>query len=313
MKQVYMDKKRILVLTDISSLQSGVREPDDTQSLIRLLLYADVLDIQGLIATYSSHGKHGYTEYIHAVLNAYEKDLPCLLRHGNYPSADALRAVVKTGNIAMGTENIGAEKDTEASEHIIATADAQDNRPLWIVIWGGSLDLAQALWKVKNTRSPEETVKFLQKLRVYAIGDQYDDCGPWIRENFPELFYITAYRTFRGMYRGGDDSLVSAQWLRENVCENHGALGALYPIYEGGDPWGKVFGIKEGDTPSYLSLISGIADPEDPAQENWGGCFYRKGNHYFDSDDMETAMKNVWKWREAYQKDFAARMDRCIK
>jgi hypothetical protein len=34
----------LLILTDISSLTAGVAEPDDAQSLIRLMLYANEFD-----------------------------------------------------------------------------------------------------------------------------------------------------------------------------------------------------------------------------------------------------------------------------
>jgi hypothetical protein len=40
-----------LVLTDISSLTAGVAEPDHGQSLVRLMLYANEFEIEGLIAT----------------------------------------------------------------------------------------------------------------------------------------------------------------------------------------------------------------------------------------------------------------------
>ena len=44
-------KIRVIVMTDISSIQAGVNEPDDTQSLVRFLLYSNEFDIEGLIAT----------------------------------------------------------------------------------------------------------------------------------------------------------------------------------------------------------------------------------------------------------------------
>lgn len=43
-------RPRVIVITDISSMQPGILEPDDTQSMIRFLLYANEVDIEGLIA-----------------------------------------------------------------------------------------------------------------------------------------------------------------------------------------------------------------------------------------------------------------------
>ena len=67
---------------------------------------------------------------------------------------------------------------------------------------------------------------------------------------------ITNVRAMRGMYRGGDVSLVSSRWVETHI-HGHGSLGDLYPDYDGGDIWsrtlGRVRGIKEGDSPSFLS------------------------------------------------------------
>lgn len=95
---------------------------------------------------------------------------------------------IRAGSLYCGMENVGEGKDTPGSNWIIRTADAPDPRPVWITIWGGATDLAQALWRVKTERSEEAFAAFSRKLRVYAIHDQYDDAGPWIRENCPGGF-----------------------------------------------------------------------------------------------------------------------------
>jgi hypothetical protein len=171
---------------------------------------------------------------------------------------------------------------------------------------------------------PEELSRFVAKLRVHAIGDQ-DSTGPWIREEFPGLFVITQRRAYRGMYRGGDASLVSSEWVEENI-HRHGALGYLYPNYRGGDIWsgtlGPVRGIKEGDTPSFLSLVpNGLSDPAHPWLGSWGGRFQGDGHQLTDipDPDLDTRadpdlrMSSVYRWRAAFQADFAARLDWCVK
>ena len=45
------EKRRILILTDIEN------EPDDAQSLVRFLTYANQFDVEGLVATTSTHQK----------------------------------------------------------------------------------------------------------------------------------------------------------------------------------------------------------------------------------------------------------------
>ncbi|MBQ8201248.1 MAG: DUF1593 domain-containing protein [Clostridia bacterium] len=310
-----MTKRRVIVLTDISTLYSTQGEPDDTQSLIRFLLYTNELDVEGLIATYTSHGHAVHPEYIHAVLDAYGQVEENLRRHDPaYPAQEALHAVVRAGNPVCGLDQLGPGHDTEGSEWIISVVDRADDRPVWVLLWGGPLDLAQAVWKVCHTRSAEEAARFKARLRVYAIADQYDGSGPWLRQNHPDIFYITSVATFRGMYRGGETQLLTPSWVRGNICEGHGALGGIYPVYEGGDPWGRVSGIKEGDTPSFLYLVDpGHGDPEDPEAGNWGGRFIRKGRQFFDLPDPQQARDSVAIWRSEFQNDFQRRMDWCME
>ena len=151
-----------------------------------------------------------------------------------------------------------------------------------------------------------------KRLRVYAIADQYDETGPWIKAQYSDMFYITAGVTFRGMYRGGDSDTLTEEWLQENICRQRGALGALYPVYDGGDPWGRVQGVKEGDTPSLLYLVDQGHDPDQPEQEHWGGQFVGRGNQYVDLPDPEEAKASVSRWRAEFQEDFRRRMTWCV-
>lgn len=303
-------KPRVIVLTDISSMKAGVLEPDDTQSMVRFLLTSDEFDVEGLIA--SAYGKYGTRpEYIHQLIDAYALDYPNLIKYSSgYMPPEKLHSLVKKGSNRPGDYRIGEKCDTEASNWIIKCADKNDERPLWILLWCGALDLAQAVWRAKNSKSAEDFERFKSKLRIYSIGDQYDNTGKMIKENYPEIFYITNYNAFRGMYRGGDESLSGKEWAEHNIV-GKGHLGSMYPVYDGGDPWGKVHGIKEGDTPSFLYLLYN-EDPENPTKESCGGSFIKCGkNQYRDSEDIETARESVYKWRKEFQEDFKRRLDRC--
>jgi hypothetical protein len=181
-------KPRLLVLTDIGG------DPDDQQSMIRLMTYANEFDIEGLIA--SASGTPGvndavtHSDLIREIVGAYGKVRPNLLLHRpDYPRAESLLDRVKSGNPRRGVRSVGADHDTDGSRWIVRAADRDDARPLNIVIWGGSTDLAQALWRVRNDRTAEGLKRFVGKLRVHAIGHQ-DDTGPWIVEQFPDLFYV---------------------------------------------------------------------------------------------------------------------------
>ncbi len=312
------DKPRLIVITDIGT------EPDDLQSMVRLLTYANDLEIEGLIAATSKHLRDSvHPELIERRIAAYAEALPNLRVHdSSYPDAESLSNVLRTADPLYGMAGVGEGRNTAAAQLIIDAVDSPDPRPLWVATWGGAAPLAQALWTVSKTRTPEEVEAFVGKLRVYAISDQ-DDAAPWIRMTFPELVWVssmhgmTQYRlsTWVGITApepGSDVALGSSQWANENI-RSHGPLGATYPR--------PIFGI-EGDTPSFLYLIpNGLGSPEHPNWGSWGGRYDNIADFlglWTDTTDAVTGVdgetyrgnkETVWRWRDAYQNDFAARMD----
>lgn len=72
----HVDKKRLILLTDICA------EADDTESTVRLLLYSDVIDIEGLIATTSVWKSAPSPELIRQLIGAYAQV------HGNLVKND---------------------------------------------------------------------------------------------------------------------------------------------------------------------------------------------------------------------------------
>ncbi|WP_298324466.1 DUF1593 domain-containing protein, partial [Asticcacaulis sp.] len=160
----YPEKHRVIVLTDVEN------EPDDAESLVRFLTYANQFDIEGLVATTSIH-LPGRTspEKIQEIVNAYGAVRDNLEKHEKgYPSGARLLSLVKSGPAAYGMTAVGEGHDSPGSEAIIASVDRDDPRPVWVLVWGGPNTLAQALWKVSQTRTPPEVAKFVAKLRVYA-------------------------------------------------------------------------------------------------------------------------------------------------
>lgn len=312
-KRSHVNRPRVFILTDISTLDASVGEPDDTESLIRFLLYANEFGIEGFGATYTSSGKTIYPQYIKQVITLYGESLPRLRKHGHYPSSKSLLKKVKSGMPQKGLSHMGKEKDTELSNYLVKLLTDSDTRPLWVLAWGGTIDLAQALWKIQTGMSQNALRRAIAKLRVYAIADQYDDAGLWIRQNFKDLFYILNNGSFRGMYRTGNVNLVSSDWVTDYIHSSSASLARLYPNYKGGDPWGRVVGIKEGDTPSFLYLLPQSHNvPEKPEIEGWGGCFQRiEGtNHFVDGVEADalSLAPQIAKWRTEFQQDFAIRI-----
>lgn len=345
-------RQRILVLTDFGN------EPDDAQSLVRLLVYANEFDIEGVLATTSMWLRDEVRAGgVRAHVEAYARVRDNLLVHApGYPPADALLERVHPCRAVYGMRGVGPGMDSQGSEHILRVLGGVDARPLWISIWGGASCLAQALWKLEQTQPAEAIDRIVSRLRVYSISDQ-DDAGACIRAAFPKLSYIVSpsrqvvwqklrdmrRATYTGisgerfrysilgyltcplrqrvgwpckpLFRGPRFEIVDEPWLEEHV-RSHGPLGARYP---------ETLAIMEGDTPAFLNLVdNGLAGWARPDWGGWGGRYelYRPEGEprviWTDAEDTvaapdgETYTSNkatIWRWREAYQADFAARMD----
>ena len=332
----FTGKPRVIILSDIGN------EPDDQMSFVRLLLYSNEFDLEAMIATTSTWQRAvTHAETMHSIVKAYGEVRPSLMRNAKgWPEASELDRRIFTGQTAYGMAATGKDKMSAGAKAILAAADKEDSRPLWICIWGGANTLAQALEEVRATRTPAQVAKFVAKLRVYSIGDQ-DDAGPWIRREFPGLFYIVSpstptsgeslYATWTGIsgdrfYRNGegaDWSEVTNEWLETHIRK--GPLGKWYP---------KFLFIMEGDTPSFLGLIdNGLNAYRRPDWGGWGGRYiYRQpygethaiwtqgGDAFKRVTSQDTVMgvdgemhvsdqATIWRWRDAFQNDFAARMN----
>jgi len=308
---------RIIISSDFPPFPVTNSDPDDVQSMVRFLLYSNEFDVEGLIASAGTFGMVAEKKNILAVLDEYDKVDENLRKHDpKYPTADALRAVTYEGRgnnngikIQWGcgkqpyAEIIGKGRASEASNAIIAAADKDDPRPLWISVWGGPREVAQAIWDVKNTRSEKEFKSFKSKLRIFLIACQ-DASHEWLINEFPDLFIIESKNTYQGMF--GSDS---REWAETNIINNHGPLCAIYPPKAMGGP-----GVIEGDSPAFLHLVSanrGINNPEEPTQPGWGGQYVRKGttNHYIDGPGGSS----ISRWKNDFQAEFMERADWCVK
>jgi hypothetical protein len=213
---------------------------------------------------------------------------------------------------------------------------------LWVTAWGGANTLAQALIDARAQLSTDELARLVARLRVYTISDQ-DDAGAWLRREFPDLHYIASPSTQDGQeyaeatwtgisgdlfYRnapGADFRTFTDAWVDANI-RARGPLGKHYPY---------PCCIHEGDTPAYLGLIdNGLASAMSPAHGGWGGryvwrqphgeprAFWTQGGDSYpgrlsssrdtvrgtDGQMHTSDQATVWRWREAFQHDFAARM-----
>lgn len=326
-------KPRLVVLTDIGPAD---HEPDDNESAIRLMSYADRFEIEAICTTTGWNCDpypESSAEFLYKVIDNYGVDVKNLMKRsgqsgfksieeengqqelGYWPSVEYIRSRAMAGSHRAGIGVIGEDNDSPGSDFLIRLADEDDPRPIYVTAWGGANTLSQAIWRVKQTRSAEELRKFVSKFRLYTITDQ--DMVYQLREN---LAY-SSHQWLRDEFR---DELMfvwdESAWLNQNalgvenwdryaeMIQGHGAMGAAYPKFH--------YGV-EGDTPSFLNCMpNGLNDPEDPTQVGWGGY------HVFGiSRDSITSCWTNWNMPEkeisnAYEhrfypdefNDFAARM-----
>jgi len=284
-------KPRVVVLTDVKR----THETDDSQSLVRLLAWADLVEIEGIVVSSGmnfwqpDHAIGGYA-YGFELLRAYRHDVTNLMKLagqqsfdpvesrqpiGYWPSPDYLVQRYALGTPLQGLDKVGAGKDNEGSRLITSIVDEVDDRPVYVLAWGGANVLAQTLWDLTENpdrrRSPEAVAAFVKKLRVVAIGDQdvlwgsrnnpnqANNSGHWLRTRFPGLHWVwISGGGFRPASR-------DRQPFYQAHIQGHGALGNAYPDHSNGI---------EGDTPSLFHVLPlGFGDMERPEWGTLAGLF----------------------------------------
>ena len=300
-------KPRLVVCTDIAPADV---EPDDMESMVRLMAYADCFEIEAIITSVGWNCDpypQEWAEYLQRVIEAYRKDVPNLMKRsgqqgffvdpemgyqpmGYWPSADYIKSCALMGSIHGGIKAIGEGNDSPGSEKLILLADEDDPRPIYVAAWGGANTLAQAIWRVKQTRTDDEVRNFVRKFRLFTITDQdmqYSmrmnraySSHMWLRKDFQD---ILQFIWDEGAWQEQCE-LGKRHWQQhQDMIQGKGALGKEYPTYK----WGV-----EGDTPSFLYVMpNGLNDPEDPRQCGWAG-YHERG---LCADSLTTAWTS---WQE---------------
>lgn len=308
-------RPRLIVETDAGG------DPDDEQSLVRFLVYANEFDIEGIIANRPT-ARDGENRnpvrdglgIVRAMVNAYGQSYPNLVRHdARYPPPDLLlsRTVAGYNNVDQGVDLI------------IRAVDADDPRPVWFSNWGtdnGAAEscLKRALDRILTERGPVGYAAFKQRLRLSSadkFGEHTASIEPpfpfWLNASHPPLEGKRWYHRFSALTAtaGGFD-------IERDVRTGHGPLGPLYPVNTG-------LRQKEGDTMMFLYLVpTGMNDLSEPTWGSWGGRYghnpdFPRKNYYW-SNQSDTWQgrshrdNTLARWAADFQSDFAARMDWCV-
>ena len=309
-------KPRVVVLTDISTW-----EHDDHESMTRFLAHADLFEIEAIMLTtgysYDNADEGTQMGILNGIINAYESDLPNLMKRsgqsgfahdngqqevGYWPSANYVRDHSMMGSLNKYQSSIGSSNRNGGSDYLIELALENDERPVWITVWGGANTVCQMVWQIEQDR-PQDKARILQKLRLYTITDQdkhYANGGDTCHDNMEpkvanDLLYVDDECAWTR-----HNSTGKSNWSQyQTHIQGHGNLGRQYPKYD--------YGV-EGDTPSFLYCMpNGLNNPDDPNQCSWGGTYRHSGNNKWDPAGSCGEYFN--RFYPAAFNNFAARMD----
>lgn len=226
-------------------------EVDDMNSMLRFFLYANEVDLAGIVLTSSVYhyagdpakGIEPYrwtgTQWLTDMTNAYAQAYPNLSKHaGGYPTPDYIRSVTKIGNISYKGE---MEQVTEGSEFLKKLFLDNDPRDLYVQTWGGTNTTARALKSIEEQYKGTDQWSTIQqkvsdKLVLYIILDQDDSYNDYIAKNWPDIRIINDQSNFWHfayawkMHTEAVNSKLHGAWNYENIQHNHGPLLNLYAL-----------------------------------------------------------------------------------
>ncbi|MCC5929431.1 MAG: DUF1593 domain-containing protein [Cyclobacteriaceae bacterium] len=346
------DKIRTVILTDMTH--------DDGNSLIRYLYYASYFDLEAMIITNQlpdfNHDDTGPWDKGMSILSAYQQELPQLRKHDpDLPGYEELMAVTKQGRgaipiiwltntlefsnniadryvtsswdsvyfhdwIGEGLTPHGESKDSEGSDFLVQVFEKDDERPIFVQAWGGTITFVQALHRFRQKHGEEKFRQLLPKLHLYGI--LFQDISFEYFASFEKMKNETcaglgtAISTYHeepvelGMvlfenghfwYYVGSREPGYVKPVKPEMVNGHGPMSDIYD--NGG----------EGDTPAYLYLLSavfGLNDPLDPTHGSWGSRFRPMGesfpDQYYSTCDIDR--HELVRWIPAATNSFKNRL-----
>lgn len=198
-------------------------ELDDSNSLVRFLLFSTDYKVEGLVYSSSqfhwkgdgkgttySHSNREYNSrgknlgpltswrwaenerFIDEAVDIYAQVYPNLKVHNSeYPTPAYLKSVVRFGNVEFEGDY---SKDTPGSDLIKALMLDDQPGTLFVTAWGGMSTIARALKSIEEqySKTPEwNTIKdkVSKKVMILPSGEQDDSYKEYIKPNWPNIGY----------------------------------------------------------------------------------------------------------------------------
>lgn len=257
-------------------------EVDDQNSLRHFLLYCNEVELQGIVQTSSTfhwvgvpgaetrkiqmasemaeeESKGVYdrpyrwpgTDWMFRVIDDYEKDYPNLIQHADgYPTPAYLRSITKVGNIGYKGET---QESTEGSELIRKAILDEDERRLYLQVWGGCNTIVRALMDIQAEyqNTPEWASmyeKITEKVIITACGEQDETYRTYLAEEWPRIQFVKTLQMgsyaypWRRMPEGESKDTLRADFMKREIVNGKSALADGYctwldgVYYEGEEP-----------------------------------------------------------------------------
>lgn len=350
-------KFRVVIMTDMTH--------DDGNSLIRYLYYANEFDTEAIIVTpqlpdYNYNATEPW-EKVNAILTGYSKEYGQLKKHhADYPSPESLLKVTKKGRGALpiiwltntrkfqgkiadryvesewgdirlsdwigeGKNPHGEPKDSEGSEFLQAIFEKEDDRPIFVQMWGGPITFVQALYRFKQKHGDKKFEDLMAKLHVFGIHLQditfdfminLDDVQDLKCLNMGDVKSAYQGKRFHPRWflwdRGHFWHYVGSKepgYVKPMTAAEVSRHGPMSETYDNGG---------EGDSPSFLYLVSanlGLNDPLEPGQGSWGSLFAPMGDPFPDGyySTCEVDKSHLTRWVEDAKNSFKNRLNYSLK
>lgn len=277
---------RVVVTTD--------PELDDSNSLIRFLLYSPDFRVEGLVYASSQFHWKGdgtgkkwfvagreYTRFglnlcpceswrwapgerfIAAAVDVYERVYPNLRIHdAGFPPPSVLRSKIRVGNVEFDGD---ISADTPGSNLIRDLLLGSDPEPIYLLAWGGASTIARALKSIQeryetSSEWPAVQARVSGKAVLSLSGDQDDTYATYIRPNWPDIRSLSAGAGGVGVGYGAyvRASAENAPYFSAEWTRanvsSRGPLGAHYRV------WGDGKQMVPGDRFDYFGLADQTAD-----------------------------------------------------
>ncbi len=303
-------RPRIIATTD--------GEIDDRCSMVRFLLYANEWDIEGIVISSSKFHWDGHNwagiHWIDRQIDLYAKVYDSLRQHSpGFPTPEELKKKVYVGNIS----NVGAmDKDTPGSNRIVEVLLDDKPGPVYLQAWGGTNTIARALWKIRHEH-PDQIERVSRKAVIFIILDQDATYRKSIQPNWPKLQVLGSFRQFAAIAYNWSKKIPQPErsyyerpWMEANILKGHGPLCSIYEANNGAFR-------SEGDSPAFMHQIRvGLRSMEHPSYGGWGGRFKHEGPNpgaWRGAQDDGNIDKPIYRFSAAFQNDWAARADWCVK